>query len=139
MAQARHMTVLDSFTQTMQEVLHFLGVARGATAATGSATVETGAKERMSKHDPTFAQQADTALGSTLFAIRAFGHPSLLVLAKRLLNSNDGSPETYSDEDLRQLLMKRAKELRKTTPVQLIDLDRYIDEYSRTQLAKAGD
>ena len=139
MAQARHMTVLDSLTHTMQDFLHFLGVAGEASAATGSATAETGAKERMSKPDPKVAQEADTALGSTLFSIRAFGHPSLLVLAKRLLSANEGPLETYSDEDLRRLLTKRAKELRRKNPVQLIELDRYLDHYSRTQLAKAGD
>jgi chorismate-pyruvate lyase len=116
-----------------------LTIAMGADAdaATGSATAKTGINNVMNPNAK-IAQKADTALGATLFAIQAFGRPSLLVLANRMLPS-ETSFETYSDEGLRRLLRKRAKELRKKNPVQLIDLDRYIDDYSRTQLAKAGD
>jgi len=114
------MTVLDSLAHTMQGFLHLLGVADEASAATGSATTKTGAEEHMSKSDPRVAQEADRALGSVLFAIEAFGRHGLFVVATKLMpkaSSEEKSYVTYSDDALRKLLSRHAKQLRKTNPL----------------------
>lgn len=136
------MTVFDSLALKVHNFLHFLGVSEETGVATRSAGIETGTND-MSKSDPRIAQEADVALGHVLFAIQAFDRDDLLVLEKWLQASNVVKKEMplhkYSEEDLRKLLSRAAKRLRKQNPARTIEVARYAVDFARTQLAKAGD
>jgi hypothetical protein len=137
------MTILDSLALKMQNLRHFFGATERTSAATESAAAGPGTREQMPKPDTKVAREADIALGHVMFAIQAFDRDDLLLVAKKLQTSNVITTEkrfsTCSDEVFRKFLSRAARHLRKENPGELIELDRYLVDFSRTQLEQAGD
>ena len=143
MSQTRHFTVFDGLALRLQNLLHFFSAAEATSVATDSATSKANVNESMSKNEPNFAEEAEQALNSVLFAIGAYGRYGLEAVAEKLFSSqtpfHSRSLTAYSDGDLRRALSKQAKRLFKEDPAEVIQLHRYLIEFSQNRIARAGD